>query len=260
MTPSDYDIDVDQRRASPSDVVAAFDQNVKTVLSLSELDRGLLEWAIKVVEERDERLLKSGIDNPRILAGTTLDSLKNVRQNDSLRPGFQALVDQSVVLLASYFSSALSELFKVATATALAGTPTDHLRDLPLKLSVGELAGLESDLPNVLPDLVAETPGISFQDTKSVARTFSQFFAVDIPVDEITNDVSAGLAFRHVLVHSGGVVDRSCVRQLARATPRSLRPHLRAGQNVAFTSEEITALAKAMATYVRRLATLLEDV
>ncbi len=244
---------------NPASVVARFDKNVKAVLSLSDLDRGLLDSAIEAIQTRDERLLNSGVDNPRMLAGNTLATLRRVRENDSLRPGFQALVNQSVVLLVSYLSSAVSDLFKVGVARTLAGTPSDYLRDLPLKLSVGQVASLGGDLQDTLPDLVAETPGISFQDTKSIARTFSQFFAVDIAVDSVTNDVTAGLAFRHVLVHSGGVVDRRCARQLEKAVPRSLRARIRVGQTLEFTTEEVGSLAEAMTSYVGRLALLLEE-
>lgn len=237
---------------------AAFDKNVQAVLQLSDLDRGLLDVAIKAIEERDQRLLRSNVENPRMLAGPTLENLRNVRQHDSLRPGFQALVDQSVVLLTSYFASGVSELFQAAIAAALDAKPSDHLRSLQLKLSVGELAELGPEFREVLPSIIAESPGISFQDTKSIARTFAEFFGVAIPRDDITNDITAGLAFRHVLVHNGGIVDRQCLRQLKQAMPRSLRSQVALGHSLAFASEEIELLAKAMLRYVQRLAMQLE--
>src|SRR5688572_10460904 len=174
--------------------VAQFEKNVQAALQLADLDRGLIEHAIKVIQARDERLKKAGITNPRMLSGDIIQNLLTIRQNDSLRSGFQALVDQTVVLLVSYFSSAVGQLFRLGVRSALVGSPSKHLQELSLKLTVVEVAKLGSDLEE-LADLVARTHGISFQDTKSIQRTFKDFFDLDVPRDEVTNDVGAGLAF-----------------------------------------------------------------
>ena len=97
-----------------SSALEVFQKNTQAVLQLSDLDRGLLDHAIRSLKERDTRLLKAGVENSRMLSGSTLQNLKNIRENDSLRPGFQALVNQSVVLLVSYFASGVSQLFRVA--------------------------------------------------------------------------------------------------------------------------------------------------
>ena len=230
-----------------------FRTNVQAVLQLSDLDRGLLDVAIQSIEERDQRLRRANVENWQMLAGSTLESLKRVREHDSLRPGFQALVDQSVVLLASHFSSGMADVFKAGVAAALEGSASSHLKGLQLKLSVADLAELASELGDGLPGLVADAPGISFQDTKSIARTFADFFEVEITRDEVTNDITAGLAFRHVLVHNGGVVDRQCQRQVQSATPRTLRPRVVGGHPLKFESEEVALLARSMTTYVERL-------
>jgi hypothetical protein len=236
-----------------------FEQNIETVLQLSNLDRGLLDEVISALEKRDSRLLKAGIENARMLAGSTLQHLRDIRQNDSLRPGFQALVNQSIVLLVSYFESGVSQLFRVAVAAALDADPSDHLKNIQLKLTVAELAKLGDELRETLPDLVAECPGISFQDTKSIARTFSEFFDVEIPRDEITNEITVGLAFRHVIVHNGGIVDRQCMKQIEHATPRAFRPQISNGESLSFSTDEIRVLARAMVAYVRRLVSELGE-
>lgn len=238
--------------------VKAFEQNVSAVLQLSDLDRGLLDQVIQQLEEKDERLANAGIENWRMLAGPTLQNIKNIRQNDSLRPGFQALVNQSIVLLTSYFSSGVSQLFRVAITAALERNPSDYLKNLQIKISVAELAELGTEINETLPDLVADSPGISFQDTKSIARTFSDFFGFDIPREKATNEIIAGLAFRHVLVHNGGIADRQCVRQIKHAHPRNLKPSITAGESLSFATEEVELLADAMISYVKQLATGIE--
>lgn len=85
-------------------------------------------------------------------------------------------------------------------------------------------------------------------------RCPTDFFGVEIPRDSVTNEITAGLAFRHVLVHNGGIVDRQCLRQVESATPRAFRPRVNNGESLSFATAEIAVLASAMVTYVRRLA------
>lgn len=242
-----------------STTVEIFKKNTQAVLQLSDLDRGLLDHTIQSLEERDERLRKAGVNNPRMLAGSTLQSLRNIRQNDSLRPGFQALVNQSVVLLVSYFASGISHLFRAAISQALEINPSDYLRHLQLKVSVAELAEISGELSEALPDLVAESPGISFQDMKSIARTFDNFFGYKIPHDQVTNDITAGLAMRHVLVHNGGIVDRQCIRQLEYASPRNFKPNIKIDDILEFGTDEVKMLADVMVKYVDRISNGLES-
>lgn len=232
--------------------VDQFRKSAKAAVQLADLDRGLIDYAIKQIEERDDRLRKAGVDSHRMLCGNIIQNLRNIRENDSLRPGFQALVDQTVVLLASYFSSAVGQLFRLGVRAALGGSPSKHLQELSMKLTVVEIATLGGDLV-ALADLVARTHGISFQDTKSIQRTFKDFFDVDVPRDGITHDVGAGLAFRHALVHNGGVVDQSCLRQIEALSPRSFKPKAALEEVVHFDTAEVKALAGSMQAYVERI-------
>lgn len=101
------------------DTVLTYTKNIEALNQLADLDRSLIDQTIQQLRERDVRLLKANIDNSRMPAGNTLRNLENLRQNDSLRPGFQALVNQSAVLLPSYFASGVSQLFRKAIAEAL---------------------------------------------------------------------------------------------------------------------------------------------
>jgi len=232
--------------------VGQFKRNCSAALQLADLDRGLIERAIAEIQERDERLKKARVSNPLMLSGNTIKSLRNIRANDSLRSGFQALVDQTVVLLVSYFSSAVGQLFRLGVQSALRGTPSQHLQDLSMKLTVVEIARVGGDLVE-LADLVATTHGISFQDTKSIQRSFNDFFGLELPRDSVTNDVGAGLAFRHVLVHNGGVVDRACTKQLDSMVPRTFRMQTQLNESVHFATGEVEVLANSMQTYVERI-------
>ncbi len=239
-------------------VVARFKKNVDAVLTLSNLDRQITEFAISAIEKRDERLQKAHVDNARMLAGNTLQQLKNIRMNDSLRPGFQALVNQSVVLLASYFASGMADLFSSAVPIALTASPTEKLLTHEIRLKVREAREMNYELKHNLAELIITAADISFQDTKSIARSFSDYMGIDIVQNEDVNNIIAGLSCRHVIVHSGGVVDRRCVSYLKGAQPRHLKVDIRVGDRIQFNTEEVAVLSKAMTRYIENVTTLLE--
>lgn len=231
-----------------------FSQNVEAVRRLSNLDRDLLAVAVESLNERDARLIKAGVDNQGMLAGNTLSVLENIRQHDSLRPGFLALVSQCVVLLCSYFSSGVSDVFRAAIPLALVRHPTEKLLEHDLRLKVRDVQVFGFDLEEQLADLLAEASGISFQDMKSIARAFGDYLETDIERDAEVNDLIAGLACRHAIVHSGGVVDRACVRQLQVARPRTLKESLVLRDQIQFDTEEVHRLADTMERYVGTVA------
>jgi hypothetical protein len=234
--------------------VITFKNNIEAVYQLADLDRGVLDHTIEQLRERDARLKAAGVANSRWLSGNTLKNLENIRKHDSLRPGFQALVNQSAVLLASYFASGVSQLFRSAIAAALKHRPSKALEQHELKFIVKDLKTMGGELLDTIPDLIAEGPGVSFQDTKSIQRIFKDYLDVEIPRDEVTNNVSVELALRHVLVHNGGIVDRKCLRQTEELFPRTFRPEIKLGESINFKTEEIRAVGATMIEYVERLA------
>jgi hypothetical protein len=125
--------------------VVTFKNNIQSVYQLADLDRGLIDQTIQQLRERDARLQNANVDNPRMLAGNSLTNLENIRMNDSLRPGFQALVNQSAVLLASYFASGVSQLFRSAIAGALKHGPSRGLEQHELKFTVRDLKNMGGD-------------------------------------------------------------------------------------------------------------------
>jgi len=234
--------------------VITFKNNIEAVYQLADLDRGVLDHTIEQLRERDARLKAAGVTNSRWLSGNTLKNLENIRNHDSLRPGFQALVNQSAVLLASYFASGVSQLFRSAVAVALKQGPSKQLEQHELKFTVKDLKSMGGDVLEAIPDLIAEGPGVSFQDTKSIQRIFKDYLDVDVPRDEVTHDVSVELALRHVLVHNGGIVDRKCFRQIEESFPRTFRREIKLGESINFKTEEIRTIGGTMIEYVQRLA------
>lgn len=234
--------------------VQRFAENVESVRSLSNLDRRVIDFAILALEKRDERLLKANVENPRLLVTGVLQQLRNIRQNDSLRPGFQELVNQCVVLLASYFSSGVSDLFRSAIPLALGAAPSDALLGHEIRVSVREARAFDFELQDQLGSLIADNADVSFQDLQSISRAFEAYLGIEIARDETANDIIAGLACRHVIVHNGAVVDRKCLQQLRDASPRRIKPTLKRDERIQFETDEVLQLSDSMLAYIERLA------
>ena len=88
--------------APPCPVAKAFKANVDLVYELAEFDRVVLDFSLSSLEGLQERL-KEKFDNERLLVTNALAVLRQVRTNASLKPKYQHIFNQCVVLLVSYF-------------------------------------------------------------------------------------------------------------------------------------------------------------
>jgi hypothetical protein len=72
---------------------------------------------------------------------------------------------------------------------------------------------------------------------QSIARAFKDYLGIEIERTQRVNDIVLAQGCRHVIVHSGGIVDDRLVRQLSSAQPRRLKPRLVLGERIQFTDE-----------------------
>ncbi len=59
------------------------------------------------------------------------------------------------------------------------------------------------------------------------------------------NDITTSHACRHVIVHSGAIVDRRMIGMLRSAQPRTLKPDVQEGERIQFSEEEILMVGSA---------------
>lgn len=233
--------------------LSAFKANVESVHRLMTFDRDVLSHAIEAIEGLQQRLERQGISNPALDATRTLEILRGFRKHDSLRPRYQTIFNQAVVLLVSYFGSAVHDVFRAGVSGAL-----DSSRDWPLhkeqfKVSFGELKEANYDLRSRAADLLVNAKDISFQDMKSIGRAFKENLGVDVERTSGVNDIILAQACRHVIVHAGGVADDGLVRQLSGAHPRTLKPRIAPREQIQFSPEEVGAASEAMTEYLENL-------
>ena len=114
-----------------------FKSRVEGVNKLLILDELIIGSTINILEERQENLRNAGIESAYMLAENALLELKGIRDHESLKPGYSLIHNQCVVLLVSYFSSSMHDLFDVATTEILQSGVPKKLKDKDLKLTLG---------------------------------------------------------------------------------------------------------------------------
>ncbi len=125
-------------------LVTVFSENVAGVHKLMHFDKEVLEHAITGIEALSERLKKHHqLDNPHLSADNTLKSLINIHKNDSLRPRYEVIFNQAIVLLVSYFGSAVEDIFKAGIHDMLERESDSNLLKEDIKLSFRELKDVD---------------------------------------------------------------------------------------------------------------------
>ena len=236
-------------------IIQTFRKNVSSVYELVNFDRIVLEFAISQVSDLSDKLKNvHGIGNSQLNAENTVKALKIIRQNDSLRPMYQVISNQCVVLLVSYFGSSVGDLFKCYLTEVLKlGMLSPALRKEDIKLSLGELETMSYDILTNIGEIVVANKGISFQDMQSIARAFHDWLGYEPIQDVDVNNIIISQACRHAIVHSGGMVDKRLVKQVATAKPRNVKPEFIENTPIQFYPDEVEVIGESMVRYIERL-------
>lgn len=231
----------------------AFEHNLAQLSKLVRFDDELLVFVLTPLRRHKERLVQAKV-HERLHPNGVIQTLENIKSADSLRGLYQALHNQWLVLLASYFSSAVKQLFVDSVADAIRRGHRKAVLEESVKVTIEDLAAGADDLPVLLASVMASNDGVSFQDTQSIGRAFGKYFDFEIPRDEAVNDIILALAARHAIVHAGGIVDARMLKQLRLVSPRSLKPRIIEGEQLQFSPSEIDQASDAMKAYFRLLA------
>ena len=239
-------------------IIENFENNIGLVDNLANFDRIVLDFAISSIDALQNRL-KDKFENERFLASSTLKQLRNIRKNDSMRPQYEEIFNQCVVLLVSYFGSAVSDIFKEYVTVNLSDRPEKVLRE-ELKFTIGELCDFDFDLSDQIGEIIALKKDISFQDMKSIRRNFHAFLGISIEKDKKVNNIILGQACRHVIVHSGAIADAKLIKQVSEAIPRDLKKQIVENSRIQFTTDEIKLLSDSMLDYLKNLVNKLDSI
>lgn len=237
-----------------------FSQHVADVDRLIEFDREVMHVAINAVEDLHNRLVNTQkITNEQLNGARALQILRGVRDNESLKPRFSLILNQAIVLLVSYFGSAVEDIFSSAVTAALHGTASSRLMKEDLRLTVAELIEATSSQDDAVVSLFIEKKDLSFQDMQAIHRAFRDYVGVEVEKDRGVNNIILAQACRHVIVHAGGEVTPRLIRQVSGAIPRDIKLEL-TGATVQFSPSEVKTVAESMAKYLEVLVEKTEAV
>ena len=235
--------------------VNTFKENISSVEKLINFDREVLDIAINSIEDLHSSLLnEQNITNEHLNGKRTLDILNGIRSNESLKFRYSIINNQAIVLLVSYFGSAVSDLFRAASKIAVDRHQDKRVLDSELKLKIHELALLDAPLGDSIGDLLITKNSISFQDMKSIKREFEKYFGIKIEKDQSINNIILSQACRHSIVHEGGIVNSRVLNQIKEAKPRDLKEQLLESENIEFSESEIKIVSSSMLKYVAGLS------
>ena len=234
-------------------IIDNFNERVDGVNKLLLLDELIIGSTIELLEERQVNLRNCGIDNVHMLGETALQQLKGIRDHKSLKPGYELIHNQCVVLLVSYFSSSIHDLFDTAATIVLGETMPDKIKNKELKMTLEELKAYNFDLSNNIGSIISEKFDISFQDMKSITRAMNDYFGVELPWNKTVNNIIAMQACRHAIAHAGEIADKQLINQLRNSSDRDIQKHLHEGKRIKFTPEEIRIGGAEMKKYISDL-------
>lgn len=231
-----------------------FKKNVDSVYQLMEFDEIVQTFCISALQRANAFLKKHNLDkHPSCTVSKELQQIETIRSHESLKPHYQTMLNQCIVLLASYFASAVESLFTNAIPFKLESGGTKKLNDTELRLKVYDLQQLNFTLSDAIGDFITSQKDISFQDMQSIARAFTDYLGFDPEKTNHVNNIILALACRHALVHSGGVASTKTINQISKATPRQIKNDLSPNQKILFTTDEVKIIGKSMTIYLDNL-------
>ncbi len=166
------------------------------------------------------------------------------------------MLNQSNVLLVSYFSSAVGDMFRAGVAEAVRSGSRPNILKEEISIELSEAREIGPELVDRAGELLlASHREINLQNMQSITKAFADYFGYQRKPDEVVNDIILSHACRHVIVHNAAVADRKMIGLLRVARPRTLMPNVGEGDRIQFTEAEVGMIGDRMKSYLGDLAT-----
>jgi len=244
-----------------NDLKSNFEKNVALVEELMHFDRFVVDFCIQQIQTLNEKIKSNPHvkGNKYLHADNIITNLTNIRQNDSMKLMYSKVNNQCLVLLVSYFSSSIREIFIRSLEFAF-GSPLDlKLKTEELKLSFKEIEELVIFGEISLGKLFVEKKEISFQDMQSIVRAFKSYLEIDIDRDNNINNIIFSQACRHVIVHSLSKADIKFIKQVQSATSRDLKTAIIENEEIIYSPEELGIVKNSMIHFIEEVCQKVEE-
>lgn len=241
-------------------VLSQLDEQLGKVFNMMEFDKDFISMVINQLRAQGTLLeAQHGIRNDKLLPYGAINLLESICESGPKRRKYQPIYNQSLVLLVSYFASAVSAIFNETLTYFL-----NHVDEIPkdlakeeFKFSVRELKELEYDLSIEIGRVVARKSDISFQDMQSIYRAFKRYFEIDIGRSDDVDTIIAAQSLRHAIVHNSEMIDEKCQRQLILAKDRKIVRNFELETEIKVSISDLEIVSGSMRRYVLGLCDLL---
>ena len=161
--------------------------------------------------------------------------------------------NQCVVLLVSYFTSSLKEIFVKSTNGLYGKIDPELLTDSDLKFKLSELLKYDFNLNGRLGQILIDKQNISFQDMKSTLSAFKKYFGLDIERNSTVDNIITGQASRHCIVHSAEIIDEKFLHQIRNCNHRKLLLSPKINKKVEWSMSELYILSDSLIQFLDNL-------
>ncbi|MCK9612946.1 MAG: CHC2 zinc finger domain-containing protein [Bacteroidales bacterium] len=242
-------------------ILDSFLSHIESVKSLMSFDKILLDFCITQIEGLNNRIKVNkeiNITNVRFLPEATLIQLRTIRQNDSLRIQYESIYNQCIVLIVSYFTSSVRDLFR-DSIKYYAEKKHECLKSInaELKFTFEELESYNFDLSESIGEIIIKKKNLTFQDMQSICREFQTYFGFKIEKDSVVDNVILAQASRHAIVHSLSIADEKFINQISQTPARTIKPSISLNDELKFSPIEIEELMKNMREFLSNIEQML---
>lgn len=230
------------------------ESQLDSVNELANFDKKITDVCLDHLELLNSRFKAAPFDttNQMYLCEGTINAIKTIRINDSLRNHYDVMHNQCIVLSVSFFTSAISDIFKYSVQkSAEQGTLPSSKEDI--KLSIEELKKYDFNLIKHIAEIILQRKDISFQDMQSIVRSFRDYLDIEINRDQKCNDIIFAQASRHSIIHANSIADGKFINQIKGAEPRNIKLKISVDETIKYTSSEIEFVKFAMLVFVQEL-------
>lgn len=214
-------------------------------------DKSLLELCIGILKEHQQGDRQHRSTN---IITALITAFEGVRARGELRVHYEVMYNQCLVLMVSHFASALAELYRRNIVEALRKEVVKGGSKEEIKIPLTRLVGLESANEEVLGTLIRDSQSISFQDMQSTRKAFEAGFGCVVARDADMDNIIVGQACRHVIVHSGAIVDDKFLRQTREAKLNTLGKRFELDATIQFTPGELAMVEASMLRFLTNIA------
>jgi len=234
-------------------ILANFEENRESVVKLMRFDDSVIKFVELELEKLEERLKKKKFDNAYLLPGRALSVIRGIRDHQSLKLYYETIFNQCIVLLVSYFGSAVHDVFRIYIDAVISSTDSHKLKREEIKINISELDKMTKGNEFSIGEILINQRNISFQDMGSIHRLMREIVGNTPKDDNTVNNIIFGQAARHIIVHKGSMIDNKFMNQIASVKPRTLLPEVNLGDRITFKPDDVTILSDAMSTYLSRI-------